>query len=105
MKEFKTFGLSSFLLKKTKENKSLRDLFSVTCIKMSAKKKKKSQMRPGGIDKKSHPGGLPETDILLSLASQCAVFGSCSFISCLTCNCPVRNFNVYILKQDVIFFS
>ena len=33
-----------------------------------SKKKKKSQMRPGVTYKKCHPGGLPETDILLSMA-------------------------------------
>ena len=31
-------------------------------------KKKKSQLRPGGTDKKSHPAGLPEKDILMRVA-------------------------------------
>ena len=63
MKEFKTFGLSRLSTKKKRKQASgICNLYQVVS------KKKKSQMWPGGIDKKCHPGGLPETDILLSLA-------------------------------------
>ena len=50
MKEFKTFGLSCLSTKKEKKASGICYLYQVVS-------KKKSQMRPAGIDQKCHLGG------------------------------------------------
>ena len=67
MKELKTLGLSCLSTKKMEETVS-QACYLLLVSSCEQSKKKKVQMRPGVIDKKCHPGGLPETDILLSMA-------------------------------------